>query len=158
MNKLQRILISIAVVLVILFFFVRLVVLILMQNAPELGVEQGRLKDCPDYPACVSSQAEPTDETHYVESIANMMPVDNAKGTVQIIMQTITGATLVAEEDRYLHYEIKVAPFGFVDDVEFYFPRDKAPIEVRSSARVPYYDFEVNRERVEIIRKRFTTY
>lgn len=158
MNRTNKLLISVAVVLVILFFFVRLVVLFLMQKPPALGVEQGRLKDCPDYPACVSSQADTSDESHFTEPIANMMPVDDAKGTVKIIMETITGATLVTEEGRYLHYEIKVAPFGFVDDVEFYFPRDKAPIEVRSSARVPYYDFEVNRDRVEIIRKRFISY
>ena len=153
MNKVKRILVSIVVILIILFFFIRLVVLIIMQSSPELGLDHGAFTECPAYPACVSSQADPNDEVHYIESIPNGMTTDNAKGTIAVLMNSITGAQLVDAGDQYLHFEVRVQPFGFVDDIEFYFPWDQAPIEVRSSARVPYYDFDVNRERVEIIHK-----
>lgn len=158
MKKINRILISTAIILVILFFFIRLVVLILMQSSPELGFDHGKLVDCPSYPACVSSQADESDEDHYIENIPNMTSIDNAKGNISIIMGSITGAQLVDAGDQYLHYEIHVAPFGFVDDVEFYFPWDGVPFDVRSSSRVPYFDFNVNRKRVEIIRDRFMGY
>lgn len=158
MKKINRILISVGVILVILFFFIRLVVLILMQSSPELGIDHGKLADCPTYPACVSSQADESDEVHYIDSIPNMATSDNAKGNISVIMGSITGAQLIDAGPQYLHYEIHVPPFGFVDDVEFYFPWDGVPFDVRSSARVPYFDFNVNRNRVEIIRDRYLDY
>lgn len=156
MNKVQRILIIGVLILVVLYFVIRLVVFLLMKNSPPLGVLEGKLTDCPDYPACVSSFADPEDEVHYVKSIENSLPVDEAKSKAIVLMESVVGAVIVAEETNYLHYEIRVAPFGFVDDVEFFFPGDQEPIEIRSSARVPYYDFDVNRKRVEMLREGFT--
>ena len=158
MNKFQRILVISAVILVALYFIIRLVVFLLMSNSPTLGVVEGKLVDCPDYPACVSSFADPEDEIHYVERIENSMPIETARKTIITMMESVNGAFLVAEEDNYLHYEIRVAPFGFVDDIEFYFPEDGGSIEIRSSARVPYYDFDVNRKRVEELRERFNNF
>ncbi|MDI9554865.1 MAG: DUF1499 domain-containing protein, partial [Pseudomonadota bacterium] len=45
--------------------------------------------------------------------------------------------------------------FRFVDDVEFLFDDAAKLIHVRSASRVGVYDFEVNRNRVEDIRRRF---
>ena len=155
MNKLKWILIIIAGSSVALFFLIRIIVHLLMQSSPALGLEDGRLTDCPDYPACVSSQADPQDETHYVASIQNTLSVAEAVNKIKSIMSNMKGTELVTENKDYLHYEIKVAPFGFIDDVEFYFTGDRSPIELRSSARVPYYDFEVNRKRAEDLRNLF---
>jgi uncharacterized protein (DUF1499 family) len=44
---------------------------------------------------------------------------------------------------------------GFVDDVEFRFDRENGAILMRSASRVGYWDFGVNRRRLEEIRKRF---
>ena len=156
MNKVQRILVIGVLILVALYFIIRLIVFLLMKNSPTLGVQEGRLADCPDYPACVSSFADPEDEVHYVKSIENSLPVGEAKSKAIVLMESVAGAVLVAEEANYLQFEIRVAPFGFVDDVEFYFPGDQESIEIRSSARVPYYDFDVNRKRVELLREGFT--
>ncbi|MEE4194970.1 MAG: DUF1499 domain-containing protein [Anaerolineae bacterium] len=156
MTKLQRILIVLGGIIAALFIIIRLVVSSLMQPPPTLGVEDGRLVDCPSYPACVSSYADPADEAHYVSGIANDKPIDEAITLIKYSMASISGAVLVAEEENYLHYEIKVPPFGFVDDVEFYLP-ENLTIELRSSARVPYYDFDVNRNRVEMLRELITS-
>jgi uncharacterized protein (DUF1499 family) len=42
-----------------------------------------------------------------------------------------------------------------VDDVKFLFSADQPVIDVRSASRVGYYDFGVNRRRIEDIRKRW---
>ena len=44
---------------------------------------------------------------------------------------------------------------GFVDDVEFLFPKEKI-IHVRSASRIGYSDFGANRRRVEHLRELFT--
>lgn len=158
MDKLQRILIIIVVILVVFFAFFRLLIVLLMQNAPELGVEDGLFKPCPANLACVSSQIEPTDVEHAAQKIPNAMPIEGAMGTVKIIMKSFTGAKLVEESEQYLHYEVTVQPFGFVDDLEFYFPCNHCYIEVRSSARIQFPDFNKNQKRVEMILERFTEY
>lgn len=158
MNKLERILISIGVILIIFFAFFRLLVLVLMQESPELGVENGLFQPCTAELVCVSSQIPPSNTEHSTEKIPNFMPVEASVGTMKMVMKTMTGAILVEENGKYLHYEVHVQPFGFVDDVEFYFPCDQCFIEVRSSARIQYPDFNNNARRLEMIRERFTEY
>lgn len=43
----------------------------------------------------------------------------------------------------------------YVDDVEFLLDPARSRIDVRSSSRIGYYDFQINRERIEDIRRRF---
>jgi uncharacterized protein (DUF1499 family) len=62
--------------------------------------------------------------------------------------------TIVAENDNYLHVECKSSVMGFVDDLEFYFPKEKV-IHLRSASRLGYSDFGVNQKRVEQLRERF---
>jgi uncharacterized protein (DUF1499 family) len=61
---------------------------------------------------------------------------------------------IVQSGDAYIHAEFRSAAFGFVDDVEFQFG-PPGVIQVRSASRTGYYDFGVNRERVEAIRAQF---
>jgi uncharacterized protein (DUF1499 family) len=62
---------------------------------------------------------------------------------------------IVEEKDHYVHAKFTSRFFRFVDDVEFCMEDDLRIIHVRSSSRVGYYDFGVNRRRIEQIRKRF---
>ena len=62
---------------------------------------------------------------------------------------------MVVADENFLHVEFRSAVFGFVDDVEFLFDDGNKVIHVRSASRVGYYDFGVNRRRVEELRKRF---
>jgi uncharacterized protein (DUF1499 family) len=61
----------------------------------------------------------------------------------------------VTQRDGYLHVEFTSATMGFVDDVEFVLDAPARTIHVRSSSRLGYRDFGVNRERVEKIRSAF---
>jgi len=72
------------------------------------------------------------------------------------LLNSMERARIVQSTDDYLHAEFRSAVFGFVDDVEFYFS-PPGFIQVRSAARTGYYDFGINRERVETLRVRFAT-
>ena len=41
------------------------------------------------------------------------------------------------------------------DDVELLYTPDKNRVDVRSASKIGYYDFGVNRERIEALRLRF---
>ena len=144
-----------AVVLVLLYLLLRLVILILMRE-PDLGISFGELAPCEGNAVCVSSQLEESDSAHYVAPFENTNSVDNAKSRIFMIMKEIKGAQIVDAGDQYLHFEVKVAPFGIINDVEFYFPWDGVPFDVRSSARISILDFNTNRNRVEEIRELYS--
>jgi uncharacterized protein (DUF1499 family) len=61
---------------------------------------------------------------------------------------------LIQEEDVYLHYEVTSLLARFVDDVEIVFDDATKSIHFRSAARTGYYDFGVNRRRMEEVRRR----
>ena len=71
------------------------------------------------------------------------------------VVSAMRRTRVVGATDDYLHVEFTSAVAGFVDDVEFYLDRTAQLIHVRSAARVGYYDFGVNRKRVEAIRAAF---
>ena len=54
----------------------------------------------------------------------------------------------------YVHAQATTRWMRYVDDLEFRLRGQT--IELRSSSRIGYYDFEVNRQRLEDIRRRFT--
>jgi uncharacterized protein (DUF1499 family) len=65
------------------------------------------------------------------------------------------GARIAEEKAGYLRAEFRSSLFGFVDDLELLLDKAAKRIDVRSASRTGYFDFGVNRRRVEEIRKRF---
>jgi len=118
----------------------------------NIGVNDGRLAPCPDTPNCVSSQSE--GKNHAIAPLEYSSDKSAARETLKQVIKGMAGARIVTDEDDYLHAEFKSRIFGFVDDVEFYFP-EQSIIHVRSASRVGYSDLGVNRKRVEAIRQRF---
>ncbi len=104
------------------------------------------LKPCPDSPNCVSSQS--TDEQHKITAL----PWISMTQLVSIIQQQAR-SQIIQQQDNYLKVLYKSRWWGFVDEVEFYFPPEQSHIEVRSASRTGYYDFGVNRQRVEQLRQ-----
>lgn len=124
-------------------------------QAPSgLGVQSGRLAACPPSPNCVASQAP--DPGHQIPPI----PYQGARvAALARLVQAIESqprTRIVDQREDYLHAEARSFLFGFVDDLEFYLPAGEQQIEVRSAARSGYYDFGVNRRRIERIRQAFT--
>jgi uncharacterized protein (DUF1499 family) len=118
-----------------------------------MGVLDGKLKPCPDSPNCVSSQSP--GGRHGMEAIPYTTTGKEAKERLRNIIKGMEGSSIVSEKDDYIHAEYRSALFRFVDDVEFYLDDTRKLIHFRSASRVGYYDFGVNRKRMEAIRKKF---
>ena len=76
-----------------------------------------------------------------------------AKQTLVEIINETPRTEIVENDSEYLHVTYKSKTFGFVDDMEFIFHDAQKIIHVRSASRVGYYDFGVNRKRVERLRR-----
>ena len=120
----------------------------------SLGVNNGKLKTCPESPNCVSSQSE--DKAHYIAPISYTGSVDKARNTLLSVIKKIKRTNIILVKEDYIYTEFKSAIFRFVDDVEFYFPKNEKIIHVRSASRIGYSDMGVNRKRIENIRELFT--
>jgi len=114
----------------------------------NLGVKDGRFIACKPTPNCVSSQADPSDQEHYIAPIAY-------SGTMQELrraVESMTRATVIREEGSYLYAEYKSALMGYVDDVELLLDEKARLVQVRSASRLGRSDFGVNRKRIEELR------
>ena len=122
--------------------------------AETTGLKDGRLLPCPDKPNCVCTQ-DPA-ERHRIEPIRYDVTQEEAREKLLRVVRHMSQSTLVKADPDYIHVEFRSAFFEFVDDVEFLFDDSAKLIHFRSAARTGYYDFKVNRNRMEDIRKRFT--
>jgi uncharacterized protein (DUF1499 family) len=113
------------------------------------------LAPCPNSPNCVSSQAPESDQQHYIAPLRFSGDPASAWERLKAAVLAEKRVTIVAEQDIYLHAEIRSLLFRFVDDVEFSIVADTGLIHVRSASRVGHSDFGVNRKRVERIRAAF---
>ena len=83
--------------------------------------------------------------------------VEDARRRILQIVSAFPRTTVVENSGNYLKVEVRSAIFSFVDDVEFEFDDAAKVIHFRSASRLGYYDFGVNRRRMEaIIRLRLT--
>merc|ERR1712170_191060 len=61
--------------------------------------------------------------------------------------------TVIKQTDDYLYAEFQSPIFGFIDDVEFFFPGGKRDlVEYRSASRIGESDGDANRKRIKAIR------
>lgn len=118
----------------------------------NLGVMGNGLAPCPGKPNCVVS--DEADTKHYVEPIAYSVDRQTAVQALKDVLKGMKGAEIIEETPAYLRLEFRTRIFGFVDDVEFFFP-DKPVILVRSASRLGYSDLGVNRKRIEKVRAAF---
>ncbi len=116
----------------------------------DIGVRDGRLAPCPDSPNCVSSQA--SDGKHRIDPLRYEGTEEKAKERLLAILKGIGRSNIVLDDKHYLHAEFTSTLFRFVDDGEFLFNDKEKTIQIRSAARSGYYDFGVNRRRMEVIR------
>ena len=110
----------------------------------NLGVRDGRLAPCKRSPNCVSSQAPPSDEEHYIA------PLHGSIAAARAAVNAMPRTRIVEERETYLYAEFRTKLLRYVDDVEFFF--DGQVIHVRSCSRLGRRDFGVNRKRVEALR------
>ena len=112
------------------------------------------LAPCPDSPNCVSSQAK--DGKHYIEPLRYDGTQARSKRSAPCRHSSVKRSKIVTNDGHYIHVEFTSAFFRFVDDGDFLFDDTVKMIHMRSAARLGYYDFGVNRKRLEAIRIGFT--
>ena len=116
----------------------------------NLGVKNQQLSPCPASPNCVVSQNG--DKTHAIAPIAYQSSPEKAKETLFKVLSVVPRTQIIEQTDDYIQAESSSKLLGFVDDVEFYFPKDAKIIQVRSASRLGDSDLGVNRRRIEQIR------
>ena len=127
--------------------------LILNDLPYNLGLKNQLFLPCPESPNCVSSQEKYSQNS--IPPITFGDSLEQAKERIYRVINSMRGTRIITKEVLYLHVEFSTEVLKFIDDVEFYFDRSQALIHVRSASRQGYWDFGVNRRRVESIRSEF---
>jgi uncharacterized protein (DUF1499 family) len=125
----------------------------ILLSATHATAGPNRLSPCPDSPNCVSSLS--TDSAHFIEPLRYAGNLAYARQKLIELLENSKRTRLIRVETDYIHAEFRSLIFNFVDDVEFYFSSEDRIIHVRSASRMGYYDFGVNRRRVERLRGTF---
>jgi uncharacterized protein (DUF1499 family) len=106
---------------------------------------------CPASPNCVSSEA--SDQVHGVPVFILTAPPAEAWEALCAAVSALPRATVITRTPEYIHAECQSRIFGFIDDLELRLCREKGQVGARSASRLGYYDFGVNRRRVERLRR-----
>jgi len=121
----------------------------------DIGLQEGRLRPCPDSPNCVNSEDQ--------DLASSIAPLDY-RGERQVAFDSLVTflsneprVEVVRAEDGYIHAVFTTALMRFRDDIEFRFEEAKPLVQVRSASRLGHSDLGANRERVESIRARWKT-
>ncbi|MES9971685.1 MAG: DUF1499 domain-containing protein [Candidatus Thiodiazotropha sp.] len=124
----------------------------------KLGIDKGKLTQCPDTPNCVNSQSE--DEKHFIQPLHFTGTQQQARSALKRVLTAYKRTKIIVDQEEYIRAEFVSRVFRFVDDVEFYLTSDNSEetvIDVRSASRVGYSDFGVNRKRIEHIRSKLNS-
>jgi uncharacterized protein (DUF1499 family) len=124
-----------------------------VKSPANLGVRDGKLAPCPNSPNCVSTQSQ--DPRHQIAPIAYTTSVAEARARILELIRSMPRTTIITDDPTYVHAEFRTKGMGYVDDVELMFDETAQVIHFRSSSRLPYWDWGVNRERMEEIRAAF---
>lgn len=112
-----------------------------------------QLRPCPSSPNCVSSQA--ADPRCRMAPIPFAGTSEAAQVRLRQILKALPRTEITLDQPGYLAVTFRSRVFGFPDEAEFAFDGTRRLIHFRSGARTGYYDFGVNRSRMERIAKAF---
>ncbi|KAG8098995.1 hypothetical protein GUJ93_ZPchr0013g37839 [Zizania palustris] len=132
-----------------------------------LGVQKSppSLALCPATNNCVSTSEDITDSNHYAppwnynpKGGSRAKPITKDEAMEELVQVTQTkpdnfAPRIVEKTDDYVRVEYESPVFGFVDDVEFWFPPgNKSIVQYRSASRSGFIDFSANKKRVKTLR------
>ena len=110
-----------------------------------------QLAPCGNRPNCVCSRVD-AEARHRVEPFAVSGDAAGAFGRLKSLLAGMPRTVVITATDDYLHAVFRTR-LGFADDVECRLCHADGVIHVRSASRLGYYDFGVNRARVETLRQ-----
>jgi uncharacterized protein (DUF1499 family) len=117
----------------------------------DLGVHDGRLRDCPSSPNCVCSDA--SRESQRVDAFRLAKASAEAWRSLRESVEALPRTRVIRDTGSYLHAECRSALIGFVDDLELALRPDDGLVAVRSASRLGHSDLGVNRKRVGALRR-----
>ncbi|MCB0323347.1 MAG: DUF1499 domain-containing protein [Bdellovibrionales bacterium] len=120
-------------------------------NGASVAPSNSDLYECPPSPNCVTSTTNPENES-YVPPIHTMCPPEAAIEHAKSVISRLPRASLVQTREQYLHFTFQSRVFGFIDDLELRYQPEQSVFAIRSVSRTGYYDFGVNKARVETLR------
>jgi len=132
-----------------------LAVLALIVGNPLWGQVESAIPSCPATPNCVTS-APSADGGHHIPPLRFDGSAEEAWERLRNVLKSQARIAIVEDSNGHIRTEVSSAVFRFVDDVEFWLDPASQAIHVRSSSRVGYWDFGVNRRRVEALREQLT--
>lgn len=110
---------------------------------------------CPDKPNCVSSSTTDAHQIAPFELIINEQQTSaNAWTSISNIVKKQHRTKIILLNETQLHAEVRSVIFRFTDDLNLALDTQQNIIHVRSASRVGYYDFGVNRQRIETLRRK----
>jgi len=104
------------------------------------------LKLCPHKPSCASSKAG---DKHAIApfQLKKSEPFNHQRFIVALTQ--LDGSMSITQDENYIHAGVSSRVFRFVDDLDLIIGIEQQLIHVRSASRTGYYNFGVNRRRVE---------
>ena len=128
-----------------------LMLVVLMSSSTPTRAEPV-LPPCPSSPNCVSSLAT---ESHRIEPLPAGKDAKASFARLKSILVNRKDTTILSADDSQIRVEFRTM-LGFVDDGLFVLDPRNGLIQMRSAARVGYWDLGKNRQRLEEIRNEFT--
>lgn len=116
----------------------------------RVGRVDDRLSACPAWPRCVSSFED--SERHGIAPLTLTAEPDRAWAAARLAVARMPRTRIVDEQADYLRAEVTSPWHFYTDDLELLLRANQQEIAIRSTGRIGYYDFEVNRDRVEALR------
>ncbi len=130
----------------------RTFILVVLMASIATAAPEPLLPACPSSPNCVSSLAT---DSHFIEPFRYAGDGTAALARLREILARRTDTCIVAAAGERLQVEFRTT-LGFVDDGLFVLDPRNGVIQVRSAARVGYWDLGKNRRRMEEIRREFS--
>ncbi|HEX2769550.1 MAG TPA: DUF1499 domain-containing protein [Geobacteraceae bacterium] len=106
------------------------------------------LPPCPSSPNCVSSMAT---DSHSIEALAIRGDAKACFDRLRTVLSNREDTTIISADDSHIRVEFRTF-LGFVDDGLFILDVPNGRIQIRSAARLGYWDMGKNRRRIEEIR------
>lgn len=120
-----------------------------------LGLKNGKLGGPKQTPNSVVSEGVDTSHPAYIAPITFTGDPAAAWTKLRGVIDSLDRVTVIGADGQYLYAEFRSAKMRYVDDFEARLDTSANVIHVRSASRLGKRDFDVNRARVEMIRKKF---
>lgn len=108
-----------------------------------------RLMPCPDKPNCVSTEAIDPDRKIAPITVNGDLTSIRERLLAAIALQS--GSRIAIASERFIVATFRSRLFGFIDEAQFLIEPNEHRVRLRSGACSGYFDFGVNRRRIEAI-------